>query len=211
MQSRPGSPASPREAIAIPVFCLREPTLLQWSVVIVASLAGAMWDVRSGRIPNWLTMPTASLGLAYMAWHDGLHGVGDSAAGWFALALPYIVLFVLARGGAGDAKMMGAVGAWLGVQPGLVVLVCVGAAGAVFGLARMLAHGRRRMLLGNWWASLYVFMIALCGGPGLWKPSPDTPDQASSGQAAKTTVPYGVPIFLGVCLGAVLVHGWAES
>ncbi len=189
---------------------MTEVTLLQWSVVIVASLLGARYDIRNGRIPNWLTLPMASLGFAYMAWHGGLHGLGDGALGWFTLALPYIVLFLLARGGAGDAKMMGAIGAWLGAQVGVIVLVCVGAAGAVFGLARMLAHGRRRMLLGNMWASLYVLMVALCGGPGAERPLSHVPDEVSSGQATKTTVPYGVPIFIGVCLGAILVHGWAK-
>jgi Flp pilus assembly protein protease CpaA len=189
--------------------CSKEFSLLQWGIVIVGSLVGARCDVRTGRIPNWLTMPMASLGFAYMAWRGGLYGLGDSAVGWFALALPYIVLFVLARGGAGDAKMMGAVGAWLGVQPGLIVLVCVGAAGAVFALARMLAHGRRRML-GNLWASLYVFMVALCGGHGGWRPVKDVADQAPATQANEGTVPYGVPIFLGVCMGAILVHIWIK-
>lgn len=185
--------------------------MLQWSIVIGASLTGAVCDARRGRIPNWLTLPVAGLGLAYMTWHDGLHGLGESALGWIALALPYIVLFVMARGGAGDAKMMGAAGAWLGVQPGLIVLVCVGAAGAVFALARMLAHGRHRTLLGNTWASLYVFMVALCGGPEGWKPLKDVPDEVTAGQAAQGTVPYGVPIFIGVCMGAILVRVWAES
>jgi len=189
---------------------MRDVTVLQWSVVIVASLVGAVWDARKGRIPNWLTLPTASLGLAYMALNDGLYGLGDSAGAWFALALPYIVLFVMARGGAGDAKMMGAVGAWLGLQPGLIVLVSVGAAGAVFALARMLAHGRRRMLLGNMWASLYVHMVALCGGPAGGGSVKDVPDEPRAAQATEGTVPYGVPIFLGVCLGAILVHVWTQ-
>jgi len=184
--------------------------VLQWSVVIVASLTGAVWDARSGRIPNWLTLPVAGLGLVYMVWRHGLYGLGESAMAWVMLALPYIVLFIMARGGAGDAKMMGAMGAWLGVRPGLMVLVCVGAAGAVFALARMLAHGRRRMLLGNMCASLYVLMVALCGGPGGGRPMKDMPVEAPAARATKTTVPYGVPIFLGVCLGALLVHIWIE-
>jgi Flp pilus assembly protein protease CpaA len=199
------------KALQVLAACSGEVTVLQWSVVIVASLTGAVWDARRGRIPNWLTLPVAGFGIAYMAWHDGLYGLGESVLGWAALALPYIVLFVMARGGAGDAKMMGAVGAWLGVQPGLIVLVCVGAAGAVFAMARMLAHRQRRTLFGNMWASLYVFMATLCGGPGGWRPRKDVPDEATAGQAIQVTVPYGVPIFIGVCMGAILVHVWAES
>ncbi len=143
-----------------------------------------------------------------MTWQGGLHGLADGALAWVVLALPYIVLFLLARGGAGDAKMMGAVGAWLGLQAGVIVLVSVGAVGAVFGLARMLAHGRRRMLLGNLWASLYVFMVALCGGPGGLRSMNGVPDEATATRATETTVPYGVPIFLGVCMGAMVVHIW---
>ena len=58
------------------------------------------------------------------------------------------------------------------------------------------------------WASLYVFMVALCGGPGGWRSTKGVPDEAPAAQATDGTVPYGVPIFLGVCMGAILVHIW---
>ena len=57
------------------------------------------------------------------------------------LALPFVVLFVLASGGAGDAKMMGAIGTWLGVKGGAIALIAVLLAGAFCGMGYALDDG----------------------------------------------------------------------
>ena len=108
--------------------------VIQWGVVIVASLVAALWDVRTRRIPNKLTGSLLVSGIAWHAWVGGLPGVGDSLLGCFVASLPFLVLFLYAGGGAGDAKMMGAVGAWLGLAQGVVALVAVVCAGAIVGL-----------------------------------------------------------------------------
>jgi len=77
-------------------------------------LTAAVLDYRTRKIPNWLTVPTAVLGLGY-------HTLAPDGAGpWLALAgfaigfalllLPYI----LGGGGMGDVKMLAALGTWLG-------------------------------------------------------------------------------------------------
>src|SRR5438309_344049 len=90
--------------------------------VLLAVWAGWL-DWRSRRIPNWLTVPALLLGVALntIVWRlpgtrAGLQGAGLA----LALLLPFVVLRGL---GAGDWKLMGALGAFLGPHKLLVVLL----------------------------------------------------------------------------------------
>jgi prepilin peptidase CpaA len=95
-------------------------TIEQWqtAVFIVAivgfTLTAAVWDFRMRRIPNWLTLSGCVLGLIFRASFEGWPGIGDALA---AFALGFGTLFlvwVTGGGGAGDVKLMGALGIWLG-------------------------------------------------------------------------------------------------
>ena len=175
----------------------------QWCVVIGASLVAAATDLKSRRIPNWLTVPLAVTGLVAALGREGLPGLGWAAAGCGLLALPYILLFALGNGGAGDAKMMGAVGAWLGLHAGIVVLVAVCLTGGVLALARMVLDGQRRRHFAALFATLYVSMIAAANGRrglALLRSEP------SRGPSQGLTMPYGPAIFIGLCLVAFMAH-----
>jgi len=92
-------------------------------VALIAVLTTAIWtDLRSSRIPNWLTFSTMILALAAHAWLGGtqqaLFGLAGLATG---LGL-FLVLY------AGDVKLMAAVGAMVGpfgalISGGLAILV----------------------------------------------------------------------------------------
>src|SRR4051812_4578870 len=98
---------------------------LHWAAVIGACLVAAAWDVRTGRIPNWLCAALFAGGLLASLIRGGSSGAADAACGCVLLAVPYILLFVFAGGGAGDAKLMGAVGMWLGLAGAVWVLLAV--------------------------------------------------------------------------------------
>jgi len=187
-----------------------EPDAVQWGVVLGASLAAAILDVRTRRIPNSLTLPLAVGGLVYAAWTSGIIGLGESAAACLLLALPYVILFAVAGGGAGDAKMMGAIGAWLGLRAGIVVLVAVAITGGVFGLLRILAARERGTALSRLYAWLYVAAIAVSGGRQGWALLKSEPgeEKKERNEGLRLTIPYGPAIFIGACIGAWVVHSW---
>jgi len=184
-------------------------TAVQWGVVLGASLAAALTDLRNRRIPNRLTMPLALVGLAVAFYGGGWANLGAAGAAYLVLALPYILLFLLAGGGAGDAKMMGAIGTWLGLEAGVVVLVAVAVVGGVMGLIRIMLDRQRNSRLGNLVASLYVFTIALAGGRRTWTLlAADHPGEPGPATGRRGAIPYGPAIFIGVCIGAGVVHSW---
>src|SRR5262245_62080436 len=72
-------------------------------------------DLRSSRIPNWLTFPAMGFALAGHAWLNGIDGILFSLTG-FGMGLGLFFFIYLAGGlGAGDVKLMAAIGAFIGV------------------------------------------------------------------------------------------------
>jgi len=95
-----------------------------WSFTLVLTLLAAWTDLRDRKIPNWLTLPGILVGIALNSYLRGWHGTKQSLEG-AGLALLVILPLVLLRAlGAGDWKLMGAVGAFLG--PALFPFILVG-------------------------------------------------------------------------------------
>lgn len=175
---------------------------IQWGVVIGASLLAAVFDLRTRRIPNAITGPLVLTGLIQAAWIGGLSGLVDSVEACVVLAMPYIVMFLFAYGGAGDAKFMGAAGAWLGLKQGVIALFCVAAAGVVIAVAKAIARKQLRFVMGNIFVSVCTFLLTGHGS------AQNKPDQAGSEQAGSFVMPYGVAIFAGICAGGLFILLW---
>jgi prepilin peptidase CpaA len=95
-----------------------------WVLTLAMTLCAALLDWRSRRIPNWLTLPGLLLGVTVHTVISGWHGTIFALEG-AALALVLLLAPVLIRVlGAGDWKLMGAVGAFLGPVLMLFVLFC---------------------------------------------------------------------------------------
>ena len=174
-------------------------TPTQWGVVVGASLVAMAFDVRSRRIPNLLTLPLLVAGLTAAVATRGFAGAADSLAGCLLLGLPYVALFLFAGGGWGDAKLMAAIGAWVGFASGVTVLFAVAISGGVIGLAYAAARGRLRPVLNN---------LRLMGqGAGRVAAGMQTPGDAAElmpESAAMLKMPYGVAICVGVCAAAAV-------
>jgi prepilin peptidase CpaA len=120
---------------------------LAWTLVLaILALLFAMWagwlDWRMRRIPNWLTVPGLAIGVAANSFAWGWPGMKAALEG-AGLGLALLLPFVLLRGlGAGDWKLMGALGAWFGPSRLVVVLlgtVFIAGAMAIF---QMVRYGR---------------------------------------------------------------------
>src|SRR3954471_18021179 len=71
-------------------------------------------DLRTRRIPNVLTFSAAGGALLFHLVSGGWNAAGWSLAGYGAGLLLFFPLFALRGMGAGDVKLLAAVGAWLG-------------------------------------------------------------------------------------------------
>ena len=94
-----------------------------WAVTILLTALAAFVDFRSRKIPNWLTVPAFVAGLTLRTVLFGWAGAKSALEGT-GLALLVLLPLVLMRAlGAGDWKLMGAVGAFLGPLMFLFVLL----------------------------------------------------------------------------------------
>jgi prepilin peptidase CpaA len=132
--------------MSLPPFAIR---IFLEVLVIVA----AIWDIRTRRIPNWLTLSGVVLAIAINTfiyqpvspWFGAILSLKGMALGFGA----YFVLYLLRAMGAGDVKLMAAVGAAAGWENWLGILVLTSVAGAVAGLLLVAFKGRFRKTLGN--------------------------------------------------------------
>jgi prepilin peptidase CpaA len=116
----------------------------------VAGWAGWLdWTLR--RIPNWLTLPALLGGLAvntlFWSWPGtkaALEGAG--------ISLGVFLPFVLLRGlGAGDWKLMGALGAFLGPERTVVVVLGAVLIAGVMAMVEVIRQKKVRETLSNLW------------------------------------------------------------
>jgi leader peptidase (prepilin peptidase)/N-methyltransferase len=141
-----------------------------WSLLGWILLALAVLDARHFWLPDGLTLPLAFLGLTL-----GLYATKASVTDrWIGAAIGYAVLMAVAFGyralrgreglGLGDAKLLGAIGAWTGWQALPLVLLFASTGGLLWAL--ILAIGGRevsrktRLPLGTF--------LCLAVGPALW-------------------------------------------
>lgn len=123
-------------------------------VIVVATLlavviAAGAFDIRSRRIPNWLTIGGVVLGVGINGFLYGLPGFLLAAKGMGLALLIYVPLFLIHGMGGGDVKLMAAVGALAGPFPWLVIFIITSLLGGVCGLGLALAKGRLRRTFGN--------------------------------------------------------------
>jgi prepilin peptidase CpaA len=133
--------------------------VVQVVALCLAAVAGAI-DLRRHRIPNWLTVGAACAALAYHAGRGGGEGVTVAALGWLLGAAVFFLPFALGGLGAGDVKLVGALGAWLGPGDALWLALFSGVAGGVLALGYSLARGYLREALVNVWRLLTHWRVA---------------------------------------------------
>lgn len=116
---------------------------LEAATLAAAVTAGAacLADVRTRRIPNRLTLGSAATAMLFHGATGGLPGLGQAIGGW-SVGLALFLPFFLLRGlGAGDVKLLAALGAWLGPSLVLWTGLYTAIAGGVLALVVALAHG----------------------------------------------------------------------
>jgi prepilin peptidase CpaA len=114
-------------------------------------LVAAVYDVRYRRIPNWLTLAGVLVGVALNGFLDqGRPGLFVSSLLGLAAAFGvYFVLYALRAMGAGDVKMMAAVGAIVGWRDWFGIFIVTAMIGGIMALILVVARGRVKKTLWN--------------------------------------------------------------
>ena len=165
-----------------------------YTVLGILLLVAVYTDFRWGKIRNWTTLPAVGLGLALSAAFYGWPGIVFSAEGLGLAVGISLVLSVFGRVmGAGDMKLLMAVGAMVGPKILIWALVYGVLTGGVAAIGVALAQKR----LGR---ELRMLYSSLAG-----RAASVSPLDYQTSQSAR--LPYAIPLAAGVVMSIVAQGG----
>jgi prepilin peptidase CpaA len=162
---------------------------IQSIVILLLSGACAFTDLRSGRIGNKLTYPAAIAGVTSSLFFES-PGFGPSIFGLTATLLLYGLLYKFGAFGAGDVKLMAAIGAFKGFPFVLYASFYILFAACICGLFALAWKGRL-LPAAKWIGGALLGMIV----PGVNRPAM---------QGEMTTMPFAPAIFVGTAYAIYL-------
>lgn len=180
--------------MSLPPLAIRVLLLL---LVLLASL----FDIRKHRIPNWLSLTGAVLAIALNTFLFEMAGLWYSLKGLGLAFAIYFVLYLLRGMGAGDVKLMAAVGAAVGPFNWLGILFLTAVIGGVAALGLAGSKGRLHRTFVNMW----LLLLSLRHGRAPYRDNP----ALDVGSEMALRLPHGVVIAGGTLafLAAALI--WA--
>ena len=155
---------------------------------LLSAMAACVSDVRTSRIPNALTGASLAAGIAAHVALAGGHGALVALGGAATGLAVFFPIFALGGMGAGDVKLMAALGAWLGWGPVVWMALYAAVAGGVLALAWGFSHGYLRQAFANLRALGTFWLVA-----GVQPLPPLTLDEGRGPR-----LPYALPILVGV-------------
>jgi prepilin peptidase CpaA len=111
-------------------------------VISLLSITAAFTDAWRGRIYNWLTLPAIIMGILFWILQNGATGFQFSLVGVMVGFLILIWMYALKFLGAGDVKLLMALGAWGGAKFAVETAVLSVVLGGIFAFFILLFRGR---------------------------------------------------------------------
>jgi prepilin peptidase CpaA len=164
---------------------------LAYPVIAAAcSLAGSVFDVKSRRIPNFVTFPSILLGLTLHLALGGLKQLLFSLAAGLICGSVFLMFYIAGGMGAGDVKLMAAVGCIAGMPYISYLLIFTALSGGAMAILLALSRGRLQQTISN------VGMLATHHSHHGLQAHPDL----NLSNSDTLRLPYGLAIFGGSLL-----------
>ena len=160
------------------------------ALLLALILTAAAYDWKYRRIPNWLTFGGVFAGLAVNTYLLGPSGTFLGFGGAALALIVYLPLFALRAMGAGDAKLMAAIGALIGPFAWFSIFIYTALIGGVIALASIIITGRFQKTLRN----IGTILSSLTHAKRPWTENPDL--DVSNKQAFR--LPHAIPIAAAV-------------
>jgi prepilin peptidase CpaA len=166
-------------------------------VLVLLVLAAAAFDIRFRRIPNWLTASGVVAGIAVNAFlYPVLPGLLLALEGLGVGLGVYLVLYAIRAMGAGDAKLMAAVGALAGWQDWFGIFIVTAVIGGVMAVVFALSRGRLKT---TFWNVGFILTEMTSGrAPYLKKEELDVRSPKAIGLPHGAVIAVGTLVFLGL-------------
>jgi prepilin peptidase CpaA len=167
-------------------------------LAMLCASIGAFRDVRTRRIPNWLTGPSILLGLFLHLLLQGWRGMATAALAGLIGFVVFLIFHVAGGMGAGDVKLMTAVCCLAGPAYIAEILIATALMGGVFAIIVAVAQHRVKETLAN------IGVLAVHHGSTGLRPHADI----NVTNPERLRLPYGLAIAsgTGIALCTVLLR-----
>ncbi len=128
-------------------------------LLIIVLLIAVTFDVRSHRIPNWLTFSAFIIAIIYNVWTKGFDGLLFSITGLLVGIAVLIVPYLIGGMGAGDVKLMGAIGGFLGPKNVFLAFLCSAIIGGLYALILLGLKGHTMETFQRYGTTLKTFLL----------------------------------------------------
>jgi prepilin peptidase CpaA len=119
------------------------------AVLIALVLIAAIYDLRYRKIPNWLVLAGLLIGIGLNAFLFEWAGLRIAGLGIGFAFLIYFPLYAIRAMGAGDVKLMAAIGSLVGPWPWFGIFLFTAMVGGLMALVLVLTRGRARQTFSN--------------------------------------------------------------
>ena len=116
-------------------------------------------DIRCRRIPNWLTFSTSIIAIIYHAWVKGTEGLLFSLKGLLVGIAVLIIPYLMGGIGAGDVKLMGAIGGLLGPKNVFTAFLVSAIMGGFYAFILLVLYGHIKETLQRYGTMLKTFLL----------------------------------------------------
>ncbi|HEX4037288.1 MAG TPA: A24 family peptidase [Acidobacteriaceae bacterium] len=158
------------------------------TIALACALTGAVFDVRSRRIPNFITLPGILFGLLLHLLLGGWKQMAFAALAGLICGGLFLIFWLAGGMGAGDVKLMAAVAAIAGMPLVTYLLILTALAGGVMALGMALWRGRLKETIQN------VGALALHHRLEGLSPHPEL----NLGNARTLRLPYALAVVAGM-------------
>jgi prepilin peptidase CpaA len=119
------------------------------AIALLCAIVGSVFDVRSRRIPNFITLPGILLGLFLHFAFGGWKQLGLAALAGLICGVLFLIFWLAGGMGAGDVKLMTAVATIAGMPLVPFLLILTALAGGVMALGLALWRGKLKDTIRN--------------------------------------------------------------
>lgn len=172
------------------------------ALLLALIFASGLYDLKERKIPNIITFTGILIGIIFNLITGGWTGLLQAVLGLFVGLTIFFLPFVMGGMGAGDVKLMGAIGALMGWQFSIMTAVYSALVGGVMVLGYLLFKGILRETLKKMIFSLITILLNFANSLGYNEHTYRAQEkfQKHGHTYQKVYIPYGVAIAGGAVL-----------
>ena len=178
---------------------LRPPFIVE-ALLLLIVIPAALYDYRQRRVPNWITFSGVLIAVALNSILED-EGILMPLKGLGIALLIYFPLFAIRGMGAGDVKLMGAIGAAVGWKNWLAILVLTSIFGGIAAIIIVATRGRVRRTLQN----IMLIVLSLLHRQAQYEGNPELDVKSKEG----IRLPHAVAIAFGTIGFLIAATIWA--